>query len=250
MSVDSAPRTALGLVDDAIAAVRGRADALVLLGLIGGGASTGLLLVAGAVGGGAAVAAAAVPSVVALVLTGTASVRCAAPTAGGAGIGVGDAVRATWRTLPSLLAFTLLGGALVGLGLLGLLVLALPIAAAVAMGWVAMVLEGCGPGEAITRGFRISLRHRGRIVGAVLVALGLTAALAAIGAQAGWLVAALGDGGTAAAVLVLTALVVAAAGFGLPVVVAVLVAAYVDCRVRNEGLDLLVDLRDLAPVTP
>lgn len=244
--ISSVPRTALGLVDEAVVVVRERAGVLVPLGLAGYGSAAAVVLVAGVVGGWLGVAVVVVPCLV-LVL-GTAAAGVIASTPWDRSDDSLEALRAAARRIPALLAFAALASALVVLSLFGFVVLAIPVGAAMSMGFAALLLERCGPTAAVRRGLRISYRHRTRVAGALAVAAVLAVVAAAIGAQAGWVVALLGDGGTAATLLVGAAALAVTAGIGLPVLVAVVAGAYADCRVRNEALDLFFDLDELPAV--
>jgi len=155
----------------------------------------------------------------------------------------GEALRATWRHFPALLAAKLLVVLSEGVGLLGCCVGALAVMALWVVVAPSIVVEGLGPIQGMRRSLRLCSARYWPVLGIALLTALITQLLAGmvggvptfaaaiIGYRWGFPLIALGNVGTAVLVEPLTA------------IVATLV--YFDLRIRQEGFDLQVMARDL-----
>ncbi len=155
----------------------------------------------------------------------------------------GEAVRATWRLFPALLAAKLLVLSTEAIGLLGCLVGALAVMALWVVVAPAIVVEGLGPIQGMRRSLRLCSARYWPVLGIALLSGIITSTLASviggvpgvlallIGYRWGFPLVALGSTATAVLVEPLTA------------IIATLV--YFDLRIRQEGFDLQIMARNL-----
>ena len=149
------------------------------------------------------------------------------------------AVRRTLKRAKGVLGLWAAGGAQVAVLLLALIVPGVLAAMAFMPAVPAMVLERIGPAQALRRATALSRLRRGAHLGALVSALALVAALLLILVQPVVVAAAIGSGRDAPVLVGMAALQLATCVLVVPLFAAVSTAAYVDARVRKEGLDLL-----------
>ena len=103
----------------------------------------------------------------------------------------------------------------------------------------AMILERVGPAAAVKRAFTLSKNRLGTHLGAIAATLALVAAALIILVQPVVIVAVVGTSRDAPLLIGAAATQLAVCVLIVPLFAAVSVAAYVDARIRKEGLDLL-----------
>jgi len=169
--------------------------------------------------------------------------KAVATTYLGGQLTAGQALRATWRYFPALLAAKFLVLLTEAFGLLGCFVGALAVMALWVVVAPAIVVEGLGPIKGMRRSLRLCSARYWPVLGLALLSALITSMLSSavagvptflamlIGYRWGFPLLAIGDAATAVLVEPLSA------------IIATLI--YFDLRIRQEGFDLQVMARDL-----
>ena len=236
---DLRPRSAVELADVAAAACRRSFSVLAAVSLVFAAPTAAVFWVAVAIGGAWVIVVGSVVLAVGLMLAHAACVDVVGDDWFGAVPQAGPAVERTWHRAFAVVGLWVAGLLRVAFGTVLLVVPGVMAALALVPAVPAMVLERIGPAAAVRRAAALSAERRGAHLGALLAALALVAAALAILVQPVVVAAVVGSGRDAPALVGAAALQLAVCVLVVPLFAAVSTAAYVDGRVRKEGLDLM-----------
>jgi hypothetical protein len=232
-------RSAIELADLATAACRRSFPVLVSVSLAFALPASLLFWLAVAAGGRAPVVIGSVVLAAGLLLAHAACVDVVGDDWFGGVPSAAGSVRRTWRRAPGVLLLWLAGLVPAVLGALLLVVPGVLVVLLLVPAVPVMVLERIRPLAAVRRAWKLSRRRTASHLGALAAALALVVALLLILVQPVLAAAVVGSGRDAPWLVAAATGQVALCVLVVPLFAGVSMAAYVDARIRKEGLDLL-----------